>query len=409
MRSTVPVIGSALVLAWASSSVAQPRPKGPPLVDVSAVKTVKPTQGFIDDPFVIDSAGSRLLYVNADAGYMAEMHVLDLTQRGARLARIDISKLTTTPVSVRFLDDGYFVVSRPEGKQATAFLLDQAGQVKRTFGPADHIALTTRDGTPLVATHSVEHKEYRYRGGRRRGRIKLPGNGEFHHTVQFHTLAGKTPFGKPRVLVADDKGLVSDLDLRIAYWANGYTRVVGVKGGQWDAKEDQRSPDTEGWYDVITRTFEKRLPITNLMEHTLLMRQWANHDNEAEFLAVKKGLVGVELVTPTGRSDIALAEPFRHYDPKSLVYQPSDDGLFYFTLKIDPVHPEAVARKKADPEYLDLYEYRVGEKKARRRGRILLTSKRTMSWQASDSYWVVVPRLMGFSRGGKELTIYQLK
>jgi hypothetical protein len=138
------------------------------------------------------------------------------------------------------------------------------------------------------------------------------------------------------------------------------------------------------------------------------MRELAKHSNESQFLAVSRDLKSLELLSQERHQPIALAQPFAHYDPKSLQYQATDDGVFFFTLKIDPVNAEAVARKKADPEYLDLYEYRIGDKKATRRARILMTSKRSISWRTTGEYWVLVPRLMGFSRGGKELQIYKL-
>jgi hypothetical protein len=139
------------------------------------------------------------------------------------------------------------------------------------------------------------------------------------------------------------------------------------------------------------------------------MQVLAEHDNEDEFLHVAADLSGLYLMSATGQTQIQLAEPFGHYKHDSLDYQPSTDGRFFFTMKIDPVNADAVARKKADPEYLDLYEYTVGDAKARRRARLLLTSKRKHSWRATNEFWVVVPRHIGFDRGGTELQIYKLK
>jgi hypothetical protein len=394
MRWTLAAVGSTLgLLAAAAPAAAQPR-SDPELIGVKHVTTIKPTTGFIDDPFTFDGAGGRLLHVVADAGYLAELRVIDLGQGGAQLARIDISKITTTPVAVRFVSEGYFVVSRPSRQdKATALVIDGAGKLVRTFGPADDIVLTSRDGSPVVALYTVTKTK----------------KGMFQHQVELIALDGKKKWGKPRVLLADDKGHVAKLDFRINHWADGYTRLVGIKGGTWDAKEDQRSPDHEAWYDVFTGAFSKRIDITNVLEHTQLMRTLAVHSNEAQFLSVGAKLDRLDFVTAQGRQPIELAQPFRHYNAGSLQYQPTEDGLFFFTLTIDPVNVDAVARKKADPEYLDLYEYRAGEKKATRRARILLTSKRRVSWRATPEFWVLVPRLMGFDRGGKELQIYTVQ
>lgn len=397
MRRTIAILSSTLSLLGAAAlASAQPR-KAPELVGMKPVKTIKPTRGFIDDPFVFDGAGGRLLYVNADTGYLAELRMLDLTQDAAELAKVDISKFTTAPVSVRLLEKDFFVVGRPsKAEKARAAVIDSAGKVERTFGPADDIVLTSVNDELVVAMYSIAEK-------------KAKGKSTFHHTVELVSLDGKKRHGKPRTLIADEKGYIPKLDFRINHWANGYTRVIGIKGGTWDAKENQRSPDHEAWYDMITGVFSKRIDITDVMQHTHLMREWANHRNETQFLAVSSDLKRLESISPDSRQTIELAQPFQHYDPGSLEYQPTDDGLFFFTLKIDPVNPEAAARKQADPEYLDLYEYRAGEKKAVRRARILLTTKRKMSWRATTEHWVLVPRLVGFDRGGKELQIFKLE
>jgi hypothetical protein len=398
MRWIFAAVGLALgFLAAAAPAAAQPR-NDPELIGVKHVTTIKPVRGFVDDPFVFDGAGGRLLYVAADAGYLAELRVIDLTQGGAQLAKIDISKFTTTPIAVRFVSEGYFVVSRPSRQDpATAAVIDGSGKVVRKFGPAKDIVLTSRDGNPVVALYSVARTKAR------------KGKPMFQHKVELVSLDGKKKWGKPRVLVADEKGHVAKLDFRINHWAEGYTRVVGIKGGSWDAKEDQRSPDHEAWYDMFTGVISKRIDITDVMGHAYLMRTLAAHPNEAQFLSVAEKLTSLDFVTAQARQPIELAQPFRHYDPQSLQYQPTEDGLFFFTLTIDPVNQEAVARKKADPQYLDLYEYRAGDKKATRRARILLKSKRTVSWRASGEFWVLVPRLMGFDRGGKELQIYTVQ
>ena len=51
------------------------------------------------------------------------------------------------------------------------------------------------------------------------------------------------------------------------------------------------------------------------------------------------------------------------------------DGTAWIALKVDPVNPDAVARKKADPEYLDIF--RAGpDRKAVRKARVLATGVR---------------------------------
>ena len=72
---------------------------------------------------------------------------------------------------------------------------------------------------------------------------------------------------------------------------------------------------------------------------------------------------------------------------------------------VDPVNPAAVARKKADPEYLDVFE--LDGSRAVRRARILAVKKKlTWGW-AGDTLWVL-EKNVGFARGGKALRLFHL-
>ncbi len=71
MRAQTPlalVIAGAFVVIGLGEAKAK---KWPQLVGAKPVETVKPARGFVDDPFIFDGAGGRLLYVNADAANLA--------------------------------------------------------------------------------------------------------------------------------------------------------------------------------------------------------------------------------------------------------------------------------------------------------------------------------------------------
>ena len=79
----------------------------------------------------------------------------------------------------------------------------------------------------------------------------------------------------------------------------------------------------------------------------------------------------------------------------------------WLALKVDPVNAEAVARKKADLEYLDVF--RAGpDGKAIRKARILATGIRHRFGVAGDRFWLI-ERNQSMERGGKSLTVYQLQ
>jgi hypothetical protein len=375
------------------------RGKTRPLIGAKKLAVVKPQVGFVDNPIAFDGAGGRLAYINTDAGKLAELRVLDLAQRARQLFSVDISKFTTTPVSVRFVLDGehFFIISRAvKNKPATAALIDRKGKIKRKFGPASEIRLTRRNGKPIVVAYTL--------GSKRKG-----GRTYTVHTVVAKHLATGRKAGRKRVLVADNSGMVKKLDFRIVYWADNFTRAVGIKGGTWDRRDNQRSPDVEAWYDVISGVFSKKIPIDNPMAHTVKMRRLAKHDNEPRFVALKRDRTAVVVYGPKGKErKVKLASPFGHYKPNTLHYRHANGGLF-FSLVIDPLNPDALARKRSVPRYLDLYFLPSGSNKAVRKARMLMRGKRQVRWWATQLNWVVVPKHIGFDRGGTKLKIFTLK
>lgn len=391
MRAVV-VWGAALAMLAPATALAQ-RKKAAERVGVARVTTIKPSPGFVDDPLALDDNGARLLYVNADAAELAELRVVDLST-GKQTAAIDLRGFTTTPTAVAFAPGGYFVVSRPAGGgDATGAHIDAKGKTLRRFGPATDLVLSTWEGTPAVV-----------------GYTRTEARGKTTHQVEVRALDSGKRLGKTSTLVADDAGKVAEHEFAIRYWADDYTRAVGIKGGRWRKKSDQRSPDFEAEYILPTRTFRKRGNIGDLMAHSRKMQTLSEHSNQPRFVSVAQDLSGIHTYTEaTGKaSELALAQPFHHYDPKSLQQQVGPGGDLYFSLTIDPVNPDAVARKKADPRYLDLYLL-AADGKASRLGRILVPARREHRWIAGAGGWIVMPKHIGFDRGGKELQLYRLK
>ncbi len=380
------------LLAWSGIAAAQVQPQGASL----AVK-IKPQAGFVDDPFTFDGGGGRLLWINADADKRAELRIVDLAQAGAQLATIDISKFTTSPIRAEFVLDGnrYFVVARDaEDAPLTAALIDGTGKVVRRFGPATDIRLRQAARPQVVTYNRVQQTPKK-------------GTPTVLHTVTIYDLAtGKRTV--QRQMVADESGMVPKLDFRIVAFADEYTKVMGIKGGVWDKKEDQRTPDVEAWYDLATARFISKVDIADVMAHARKQKLLADHPNQEPFLMVAEDLSGLQLVEAGIPRTIELAEVFHHYDHKSLQTQPAAPGAtLYFTMTIDPVHSDAVAKKRAVTPYIDLYELKPGARKATRRARLERTGN--FRFRATAEHWAVLPLHVGFSRGGPELRVYALK
>ena len=378
-----------------------------PVQSATLMQTIDPNEGFIDDPFTFDRAGSRLLYVNSDTGTSAKVVVLDVFQK-TELYRVPLNKFTLKPSKVEFAIDGeHFLVwteERRTGRKVAA-LMSNKGKVVRKFGPALDIVRTTYEGQEALVVHDVSSPK-RSKKRRKQASGELP---VVSHSVAVYNIATGRVIGKKTKLdlTANDKN--ESLDFTLKFWANDFTVAVGIKGGTWDRKEDQRSPDFEGHYEMPTRTFSKRLEIKDVRAHRERMFRMVKYAKRGQDIVVKHNLSGLDLVANGEFTPIALSEPFHHYDSSTLVVQPGGTGAMFFALTIVPVHPDAAAKRRAVKPWTDLYEYDLSTKKATRRARLLAKKGRKHAWRANNTHWAVMPRHIGFDRGGSEMQIYRLK
>src|SRR6185369_781755 len=115
---------------------------------------------------------------------------------------------------------------------------------------------------------------------------------------------------------------------------------------------------------------------------------------------------------PSGkRIPLGLAVPFRLYDPEALQDQEgdgTDPARYFFSLVIDPVNPDAVARRQADHPFLDVYSIdAAGSGACALRARVPMS--RPVSWKGEGGRLAVLKRFKSFDRGGDELEIYDLR
>lgn len=365
-------------------------------------QTISPAEGFIDDPFTFDSAGSRLLYVNSNSENQTRLVVVDALQN-TTLRTVDIASFSNKPSRVEFALDGeHFLVwgeVDAEGRRKVG-LVDPKGKVLRTFGPALDIVSINYQGNEAVVVHDVGDIKKKKRGG--------DGQPVIRHSVGIYSVAKGKLLGKKSNLDLNGENESPALNFRFKYWAENFTVAVGIKGGEWDRKEGQQSPDVEGWYSMPNRVFSKRLAIPNLIEHRKRLARLMKHSGKTPTVVIKHNLSGMDYVDKGVFSPIELAEPFHHYDAKSLVAQVIEGGSVFFTMAIDPVNPDAAAARKAVKPWIDLYEYTPGTKKAVRRARMLGVGRRKHTWRANHDYWAVVPRHIGFERGGTSILLYKL-
>ncbi len=378
---------AALVSSLGAGAGAQPRPATPELVGASEVVKFTGATGFIDDAIAVDD--QRVAYVVTDGSTKAELHLVTLaTEQDTTL---DISAITVHPIALRVFGARAFVVGQAEDGSETGTLFELAPAVKRPvvykLGPATHVALITRDGRPRVAVY----------------RATPIADGTRHDVAIYAVENGARLAGGH--LDLDAQNTNKQMDLRVNHWADGMTRAFGIKGGEWDRKENQRTPDVEAVYDLALGKIVERTPIADLFEQRKRYQALADVGNQLDFVRMAWDNQSVQLWRAGKPKPLELDQPLVQYDPKSLQGELDADGTAWIALKVDPVNPDAVARKKADPEYLDVFH--VGaDGKAVRVARVLATGTRHKLGALHDRFWLL-ERSKGFDRGGKSLTIYK--
>ncbi len=367
-------------------------PKGPPLVAVNANQVMKLTAdaGFVDDVLAYDA--QRLAYVIADTSTKAELHVVQLgcatcIEKNQEIV-VDLSPITLRPTSLRLVGQRAFVVGATEDGNQVAALVELGQKIATSvykLGPAAHISVVTRDGAPRVAIHKTTATKTGTR-----------------HDVELVALdTGKrVAVGKPFEL---DKDQHKKLDFRVNHWAEGYTRAVGLKGGEWNKKQDVRAPDSEATYDLISGTIVETKAITNVVEQRKRYQTLADVGH-LEFVRMTWDNSAAQIWHLGVPRSIDLDQPLSNYDVTSLQGVVNADGSAWIALKIDPVNAEAVARKKADPEYLDVFKIDAAGKGVRR-SRIPAKNLR-FRFGTFDQYFWLLERSTGFDRGGRSITVY---
>ncbi|MDQ3370233.1 MAG: hypothetical protein M3680_32855 [Myxococcota bacterium] len=225
------------------------------------------------------------------------------------------------------------------------------------------------------------------------------------HQTELVALETGRRVATGRPLDLDGTAVQPKLELRVNHWSAGWTRAHGIKSGSWDRKENQRSADTEATFDLVTGTLESK-PVSDLFD--LQRRFTALADAGGSLAFVRRSTDGgsLQLWHAGAPRTLELDQRFPSYDPASVQAVVAADGTAWLVLVVDPVNAEAVARKRADPEYLDVFRVAT-DGKAVRQARVLATKQRLRFGVVGERFWLI-ERNQGFERGGKALTLYEL-
>src|SRR5450432_658796 len=365
----------ALAVALISLPVAAQPAKQPPLVGATEVQSFGAPTGFIEDAIGYDD--QRIAYVVADGSTKTELHI---AQPNVPEVVVDLSAFTLHPISIKLLGSRVFVVGLDANNEQMGAMLDKAKVIWKV-GPATHI-------TVLDKKIAIDHLT----GTRRE--------------VELASLETGKRIAAGHAFELDVTGTNKALDFHVNHWSDGWTKAYGIKGGEWDRKENQRTADVEATYDLVTGKFSDRHPIEDLFEQRKRFQVLADANGSLDFVRMSWDNTGVVAWRAGKSTPIELDQALTQYDPKSLQGEIEPDGTVWIALKVDPVNPDAVARKKADSEYLDIFKAGA-DGKAVRKMRVLATGARHRFGVIHDKVWLL-ERSNGFDRGGKALTFYSI-
>jgi hypothetical protein len=392
MRGLALLVGGLAIATAAGEGHAQPKPGLPAVVGATEVAKLAAPSGFVDD--VVASDADRLAYVVADGTAKAELHLVTLATKAD--VAVDLSAVTTHPVALHLAGPRALVVGQnDDGSHGVALveLTDKGkgkppGTVVWKAGPAKHITVVTRDGKPRIAMHRATEA-----------------GGNTKHEIELLALENGARLAPPRAFEVDGTGAHKPLDFKVNHWSDGWTRAHGIKGGTWDPKENMRGADVEATYDLVLGKISESKKIDDLFDQRKRFQVLVDAGNRTDFVRIAPDGASAQLWRGGRPKPLELDQPIAQYDPKSAQSLVLADGSAWLAIKVDPVNAEAVARKKADPEYLDVFRV-PADGKAVRKARILAAGVRHRFGVVGERFWLI-ERNQGFDRGGKSLVLYQ--
>jgi hypothetical protein len=382
-----------------------PVPGGPPAQSRFSIHTER---GFIDDPFALSPKSRSLAILLTDAASFARVDIIDL-ETGRPRRNLALGDPQRVFERVFFAEDGAGIVllSRDAGSgRRSAQYFDGNGKPAGIVGPASDFGVVTRDGERFLIGVT---------------QTTVPAGVAFN--ISRYRLAGLGRVGKSRTLVVTKSDELRAPPLKSVSWQDGHAVIVGLAPGGYDKARDVRVPDQGAAYDVLAGNFTWKGQISDVVAWATATELRHKFDGRSLFAVLAADANSFELVDWLGRrGSLDLPVPLRYYDPSSLVEleDPATPSLF-FSLAIDPLHPEALARRKKDPSYLDIYWARpaalkpnqaVGKDPLRPAvTRLLraLVDDRPTTWLAAGSYAAVLRKHKNFSRGGNLLEVFPLE
>jgi hypothetical protein len=401
MTRLVTIFGAVAPLLLASAAWAKPAPAPKPL---EPRHTLKPPagEGYFDDVFAIDADAKRIALIRTDGATFSKLEIFEVAS-GKPVGGFALPSEGLFPVEMELLagNAGVVIIGREKYDDLAplyAFRFDGAGKPAGKIGPATAFGRPPADGTGRARLLVAFTRKLGTKGA------------EATFTVAPYDVTTMAPAGKPRVHKVDVTGEMKPPGVRYIGFFDGYTRVLSERPGDYDKKADVRQQAKMAIIDAISGKVEKEGPIADIVGWAQTGQLRQQHLGRSVFVELNEDGSGVDVVDAMGKKQPAtLAVPFHLYELKSLRVEesPTTPGKLTFSLAVDPVNKDAVARQKADLPMLDVYSADVASGTAKLRGRVF--TPRPVTWRSRGDVLVVLKRWKSFSRGGDELQVYDLK
>lgn len=403
VASAMGVAAAIWLMAWAAPTAEAPAPSP----DAEAAKpafVIKPDKGFIDDPFALEGGaqGGRLAIIRTDSASFARVQVVDL-RTGATQQSFGIGDPQQLFERVLFAGaGGIVVITRDPATDRRSAQHFRDGKALGHAGPATDFGLTSRG-----------ERDYLVAWDRR-----TLTSGATTFVLAQYRLDGLTRVGRPRAYTLAKDGTLERPPLKFLGWQDGYSQLVGQKPGGYDKAKDARQPDRATVVDALDGSTVLDADISDVLAWTYGNQLRRQRGNRSLFTVIADEQDAVHLVDVFGRRiPLTLTGTFSHYDLRSLEEQ--EDAArrtVYFSFATDPLHPEALARRKAAKTFLDIYRARMRSAPDARSAPAVETRRlvrvplgdRPASWVASDGFVALLRKHKSFSRGGSELEVYAL-
>jgi hypothetical protein len=410
MRSTVSFCFLALLCSgWSGPAAAEQYP--PPVPGGAPAQprfTIKVDKGFIDDPLTLEPESGTLAILLTDAASFARIDLIDLASgKPRRSIAIRDPQRQFERLAVAPGGKGVVLVSRDAGSgRRSAQYFDAEGKPARLVGPVADFGLASQAGEPYLVAWSRTTAD----------------KGEVFQVTR-HRLDGLAKVGPTNSYVINKARELQKPPMRSVDWQNNYTELVGLRPGEYDKQRDIRLPDRAAVLDTTTGKWKWEAEIGDVYAWAAGSDLRRKLPGRSLFAVFSPDTTIFDLVDFQGRRGaLELPVPLRYYDPTTLQErQLPGSGALLFSLVIDPLHPEALARRKKDPSYLDLYwvlpdgagaQGPAGQGTLRPKVERLLRAPmddRPAAWVAAGGHAAVLRKHKSFSRGGAQLEVYPLE